>query len=69
MDIDTLVSVDEGFIRAVAQLAFEVRHAPVTEFAVRLPEGFEVADCSGASLIGWKVDGERVLRARRSDSR
>ncbi|MDP8225859.1 MAG: hypothetical protein P9L99_21035 [Candidatus Lernaella stagnicola] len=52
----TLVSIDEGFIRAVVQLAFEVRHAPVTEFRVVVPEGFEVADCSGASLAGWKVD-------------
>lgn len=51
-----LVSIDEGFVRAVAQLNFEVRHAPVTEFRIAVPAGFEVADCTGASLAGWKLD-------------
>jgi hypothetical protein len=54
----TLVSIDEGFIRAIVQLAYEVRHAPVTAFKVVIPEGFEVADCTGASLVGWKVEKE-----------
>jgi len=60
----TLVSIDEGFVRAVARLAFEVRHAAVTEFHVAVPEGFEVADCTGASLLGWKIDeATRLLTA------
>lgn len=60
----TLVSIDEGFIRAVVQLEYEVRHAPVSNFSVMIPESFEVADCTGASLIGWKVDEtSRVLKA------
>lgn len=60
----TLVSIDEGFIRAIVQLEYEVRHAPVSVFSVLIPEGFEVADCTGASLIGWKVDEQsRLLKA------
>lgn len=60
----TLVSIDEGFVRAVVQLAYEVRHAPVSEFTLRIPEGFDVADCTGASLVGWKLDEKtRVLIA------
>jgi len=60
----TLVSIDEGFIRAIVQLAYEVRHAPVSEFKLRIPEGFDVADCTGASLAGWKIDeNSRVLTA------
>ena len=61
---NTLVSIDEGFIRAVVQLFYEVRHAPVNEFKVEVPKGFDVADCTGASLVGWKLDEEsRVLTA------
>lgn len=52
----TLVSIDEGFVRAVAQLDYEVRHAPVTAFVLGVPEGFEVVDVLGASIAGWKVD-------------
>jgi len=60
----TLVSIDEGFIRAVVQLAYEVRHAPVSEFKVIVPAGFAVADCGGASLVGWKMDEQsRLLTA------
>ncbi len=60
----TLVSIDEGFIRAVVQLAYEVRHAPVSEFKVIVPAGFDVADCGGASLVGWKMDEQtRLLTA------
>lgn len=60
----TLVSIDEGFIRAVVQLAYEVRHAPVTAFSLSIPEGFDVADCTGASLVGWKLDeAGRILSA------
>lgn len=61
---NTLVSIDEGFIRAVVQLAYEVRHAPVSEFKLVIPQGFEIADCTGASLSGWKLDeATRVLTA------
>jgi hypothetical protein len=56
VETSTLVSIDEGFIRAVAQVNFEVRHAPVTAFTLQVPEGFEVADCTGASLVGWKFE-------------
>lgn len=60
----TLISIDEGFIRAVVQLAYEVRHAPVNTFTLVIPSGFDVADCSGASLVGWKLDDKsRVLTA------
>jgi len=60
----TLISIDEGFIRAVVQLAYEVRHAPVNEFKIAIPEGFDVADCSGTSLAGWKLDeASRTLTA------
>ena len=60
----TLVSIDEGFIRAVVNMEYEVRHAPVTEFQVAIPEGYEVADCSGASLVGWNLNKKtRVLKA------
>jgi len=54
----TLVSIDEGFVRAIVQLAYEVRHAPVGEFTLTVPEGFDVADCTGTSLAGWKLDEE-----------
>ena len=60
----TLISIDEGFIRAVVQLAYEVRHAPVSRFSLKIPEGFDVADCSGTSLVGWELDPKtRVLTA------
>jgi len=55
---NTLVSIDEGFIRAVVQMFYEVRHAPVNEFKVEVPKGFDVADCTGPSLVGWKLDKE-----------
>ncbi len=56
VDTGTLVSIDEGFVRAVVQLDYEVRHAPVTEFALAVPEGYEVVDVTGASIAGWRVD-------------
>ncbi|MCB1152356.1 hypothetical protein KDL45_01815 [bacterium] len=56
VDNHTLVSLDEGFIRAVVQMSYEVRHAPVNTFEVTVPAGFEVVECTGASLAGWAVD-------------
>ncbi len=61
---NTLVSIDEGFIRAVSQISYEVRHAPVSAFTLKVPPGYEVAECTGASLVGWKVDPEtQILEA------
>ncbi|MCC6160091.1 MAG: hypothetical protein IT350_18715 [Deltaproteobacteria bacterium] len=56
VDTSTLVSIDEGFVRAVVQLDYEVRHAPITEFTLAVPEGYEVVDVTGASIAGWRVD-------------
>jgi hypothetical protein len=60
----TLISIDEGFIRAIVHLSYEVRHAAVDQFSLKIPEGFDVADCHGASLAGWKFEKETgLLRA------
>ncbi len=56
-----MVSIDEGFIRAIVHLFYEVRHAAVDQFSLKIPEGFDVADCSGASLAGWKFEKETGL--------
>lgn len=61
VDTSTLVSIDEGFVRAVVQLDYEVRHAPITEFALAVPEGYEVVDVTGASIAGWRVDAATRL--------
>ncbi|MBZ0271523.1 hypothetical protein K8I61_05775 [bacterium] len=61
VETHTLVSIDEGFVRAVANVAYTVRHAPVTRFSLAVPDGYEVADATGTSLAAWRVEEGKLV--------
>ncbi|MDP8257773.1 MAG: hypothetical protein P9M14_18665 [Candidatus Alcyoniella australis] len=66
-DVQTLLTLDEGLVRADAWVHYNVRHSPVSNFSLELPAGFEVATVEGEGIAGWKVlevDGATILEAQ-----
>jgi len=61
--VGTLVSIEEASVRSTNLITFSVREAPVTSFSVQLPQGYALAEVSGAGIQGQpEPDAKGLLK-------
>jgi len=57
--VDTLISVGEGFLVGVSTINYEILHDSLTSFSFLVPEDIDIIDVQGEGIREWTTEQEK----------